>query len=114
MYFKNYNSKNFPEKDFLKFAASPEKLQKTDLDMRNKYNNSSKIFSKIEKGGLNRKSGLWNFAISLKIKFISMSNRQIDSDRSACGQWTRNVFGSSGAENLVTNLDPVAVKRIVG
>ncbi len=49
MYFQNYNSKNFPEKNFLKFAASPEKLQKTDLDMRNKYNNSSKIFSKIEK-----------------------------------------------------------------
>jgi hypothetical protein len=49
MYFQNYNSKNFAEKNFLKFAASPEKLQKTDLDMRNKYNNSSKIFSKIEK-----------------------------------------------------------------
>jgi hypothetical protein len=43
-----------------------------------------------------------------------MSNRQIDSDRSICGKWTRNVFGSSGAENLVTNLDPVAVKRIIG
>ncbi len=48
MYFQNYNSKNFTEKNFLKFAASPEKLQKIDLDMRNKYNNS-KIFSKIEK-----------------------------------------------------------------
>ncbi len=44
MYFQNCNSKNF-----LKFAASPEKLQKTDLNKRNKYNNNSKIFSKIEK-----------------------------------------------------------------
>jgi hypothetical protein len=57
MYFHNYNSKNFREKNFLKFANSPEKLQKTDLNMRNKYNNNSKIFSKIEKGGLNRKLG---------------------------------------------------------
>ncbi len=80
MYFQNYNSKNFPEKNFLKFANSPEKLQKTDLNMRNKYNNS-KIFTKIEKGGLNRKLGQRNFAISLKIRFILMSNRQIDSDR---------------------------------
>ncbi len=44
MYFQNFNSKNF-----VKFAASPEKLQKIDLNMRNKYNNNSKIFSKIEK-----------------------------------------------------------------
>jgi hypothetical protein len=45
MYFQNCNSKNF-----LKFDASPEKLQKTDLNMRNKCNNS-KIFSKIESQG---------------------------------------------------------------
>jgi hypothetical protein len=43
-----------------------------------------------------------------------MSNRQIDSDRSICGHWIRNVFESSGAKNLVTNLDPVAVKHIIG
>ncbi len=44
MYFQNFNSKNF-----IKFAASPERLQKTDLNMRNKCNKNSKIFSKIEK-----------------------------------------------------------------
>jgi hypothetical protein len=41
-----------------------------------------------------------------------MSNHQIDSDRSICGHWTRNISGRLGAENLATNFDPVAVKRI--
>ncbi len=47
MYFQNCNSKNFPEKNFLKFATSPEKLQKTDLKMRNIT--IRKFSAKIEK-----------------------------------------------------------------
>jgi hypothetical protein len=35
-----------------------------------------------------------------------MFNCQIEPDQSNSGHWMRNMFGSSGAENLVINLDP--------
>ncbi len=78
MYFQNYNLKNFTEKNFLKFAASPEKLQKTDLDMRNKYNNNSKIFSKIEKRRSKSKVRAMKFCNQFESKVyfdIQSSNR---------------------------------------
>jgi hypothetical protein len=43
-----------------------------------------------------------------------MCNRQIESDWSNCGHWTRNMFESSGAENQVINSDLLTKKRTNG